>query len=126
MQGRRERLPLGLLLTLLLAAQVVATDLYLPAMPHIAADLAVGAGKVQSTLTVFVLAFGLSQLLAGPLVDRYGRRATLLWGLGLYVGAAVGAAMASVAAAAAGVPRAAGMRHRRRRDRGARHHPRQP
>jgi DHA1 family bicyclomycin/chloramphenicol resistance-like MFS transporter len=93
--GMRGRLPLGVLLTLLLAAQVVATDLYLPALPHIAADLAVGAGKVQSTLTVFVLSFGLAQLLAGPLVDRYGRRATLLWGLGLYVGAAVGAALAS-------------------------------
>ena len=93
--GMRGRLPLSVILMLLLAAQVVATDLYLPALPHIAADLAVGAGKVQSTLTVFVLSFGLAQLLAGSLVDRYGRRATLLWGLGWYVGAALGAAMAS-------------------------------
>jgi hypothetical protein len=36
----------------------------LPTLPHIGVDLAVGAGKVQSTLTVFVLSFGLAQLLA--------------------------------------------------------------
>jgi DHA1 family bicyclomycin/chloramphenicol resistance-like MFS transporter len=93
--GLRGRLPLSVILMLLLATQVVATDLYLPALPHIAADLAVSAGKVQSTLTVFVLSFGLAQLLAGPLVDRYGRRAILLWGLGLYVVATLGGAMAS-------------------------------
>jgi DHA1 family bicyclomycin/chloramphenicol resistance-like MFS transporter len=88
------RPPLAVILMLLLAAQPVATDLYLPALPHIAAGLGVPAGRVQSTLTVFILAFGLAQLLAGPLVDRYGRRPTLLWGLGLYVGAALAAAMA--------------------------------
>jgi DHA1 family bicyclomycin/chloramphenicol resistance-like MFS transporter len=89
-----SRLPLSAILMLLLAAQPVASDLYLPALPHIAAGLGVGAGKVQSTLTVFILSFGLAQLLAGPLVDRYGRRQTLLWGLGLYVGAALAGAMA--------------------------------
>src|SRR5439155_20757531 len=53
------------------------------------------AGQVQWTLTVFILAFGLAQLGAGALADRYGRRRTLLWGLGLYVCAALAAALAT-------------------------------
>ena len=83
----------SVILMLLLAAQPVATDLYLPALPHIAASLGVAAGRVQATLTVFILAFGIAQLAAGPLVDHYGRRRVLLWGLALYVLAALAAAL---------------------------------
>lgn len=89
------KLPVSVILILLLATQMVATDLYLPALPQIAADLGAPAGQVQWTLTVFILSFGLAQLVAGSLVDRYGRRRTLLWGLGLYVSAALAAALSS-------------------------------
>jgi DHA1 family bicyclomycin/chloramphenicol resistance-like MFS transporter len=89
------RLPLSVLLMLLLATQPVATDLYLPALPPMAAGLGAAAGQVQWTLTVFILAFGLAQLGAGALADRYGRRRTLLWGLALYVAAGLGAALAT-------------------------------
>lgn len=89
------KLPLSVVLTLLLATQLVATDLYLPALPQIAADLGGSVGQVQWTLTVFILSFGLAQLGAGSLVDQYGRRRTLLWGLGLYVCAALAAALAT-------------------------------
>ncbi|MET1537140.1 hypothetical protein ABXL43_35440, partial [Burkholderia sola] len=54
---------LGLLLPLLLAAQPVATVGYLPALPEIARDL----GSASSSLTVFMLAFGVAQLVCGPL-----------------------------------------------------------
>ena len=87
--------PVSLILILLLATQTVATDLYLPALPQIAVDLGGTAGRVQWTLTVFILAFGLAQLGAGSLVDHYGRRRTLLWGLGLYVLSGVVAALAT-------------------------------
>jgi len=89
------RAPLSIALMLLLAAQPVATDLYLPALPHIAASLGTGAGQVQATLTVFILAFGIAQLAAGPLVDHYGRRRVLLWGLALYVLAALAGTLAT-------------------------------
>ena len=80
----------GWLLPLLLAAQPMATDTYLPALPEIAKDL----GPASTSLTVFALAFGCAQLLCGPLADRFGRRPVLLGGLGCYVVAAVGAALA--------------------------------
>jgi DHA1 family bicyclomycin/chloramphenicol resistance-like MFS transporter len=89
------KLPVSVVLALLLATQTVATDLYLPALPQIAADLGGPAGRVQWTLTVFILAFGLAQLGGGALVDRYGRRGTLLWGLGLYVSAGLAAMLST-------------------------------
>ncbi|VWX62765.1 MFS transporter, DHA1 family, bicyclomycin/chloramphenicol resistance protein [Burkholderiales bacterium 8X] len=81
----------ALLLPLLLAAQPVATDSYLPALPAIAADL----GSASASLTVFVLAFGFAQLVCGPLADRFGRRPLLLWGLASYSLAALGCTLAA-------------------------------
>ena len=54
---RRTASFLLLLLPLLLAAQPVATDGYLPALPELARDL----GSASSSLPVFMLAFGVAQ-----------------------------------------------------------------
>jgi DHA1 family bicyclomycin/chloramphenicol resistance-like MFS transporter len=68
------------LLALLLGSQPVATDLYLPGLPAIAAEL----GNPALTLTGLMLAFGFAQLILGPLSDRYGRRPVLLAGCAAY------------------------------------------
>ncbi|MCA8204453.1 MFS transporter [Burkholderia sp. AU33545] len=91
---RPARLNFALMLPLLLAAQPVATDSYLPALPEIAATL----GSASVSLTVFALIFGIGQLPMGSLSDRYGRRPVLLSGLALYALAALAAALASSAA----------------------------
>ncbi|MBB1602130.1 multidrug effflux MFS transporter [Variovorax sp. UMC13] len=83
-----------LTLALLLGIQPVTTDLYLPALPALTAGFGAPVAHAQLTLTALLLAFGLSQLLLGPLSDRYGRRPVLLCGLAAYVVAAVGGALA--------------------------------
>ncbi len=83
------------LLALLLGVQPITTDLYLPALPGLAAELHAGIGGAQATLSALIFAFGLSQLLLGPAADRFGRRPVLLGGLSLYVAASAGAAFAS-------------------------------
>ncbi|MFZ6846957.1 multidrug effflux MFS transporter [Undibacterium sp. RuRC25W] len=88
---------ISLLLMLLLASQVVATDMYLPALPQIANDLSSSIGQVQWTLTAYIISFGFMQLVAGTISDRYGRRRTLLWGLAIYTLAGIlGAAATSL------------------------------
>jgi DHA1 family bicyclomycin/chloramphenicol resistance-like MFS transporter len=83
-----------LALALLLGLQPISTDLYLPALPALRADLAAPMSATQLTLSALMLAFGLGQLLLGPLSDRLGRRPVLLAGLALYTLAALGGALA--------------------------------
>lgn len=81
-------------LALLLSIQPVTTDLYLPALPALTLDLQAPVASAQLTLNALLLAFGGSQLVWGPLSDRFGRRPVLLAGLVLYVAASVGSAAA--------------------------------
>ncbi|WP_305542874.1 multidrug effflux MFS transporter [Rhodoferax sp.] len=83
-----------LLLSLLLGLQPITTDLYLPALPVLTAGFGAPMQQAQLTLTALLLAFGVSQLVWGPLSDRFGRRPILLIGLSAYVLAAVGSALA--------------------------------
>ncbi|MBN8442361.1 MAG: multidrug effflux MFS transporter [Thauera sp.] len=84
-----------LILSLLLGLQPITTDLYLPALPALTSAFGVVPAQAQFTLTALLLAFGLSQLVWGPVSDRVGRRKVLLVGLAGYTIAAVGSALAS-------------------------------
>jgi DHA1 family bicyclomycin/chloramphenicol resistance-like MFS transporter len=84
----------ALVLALLMGLQPVTTDLMLPALPALAADLHAAMAPVQLTMSALILAFGLAQLVWGPVADRIGRRPVLLLGLALYVVASVAAAAA--------------------------------
>ena len=74
---------IALVLGLLAAVEPFAIDMYLPALPMVAADLGASIAGVQATLSAFFIAFGVSQLVYGPLSDRMGRRPPLLIGLGV-------------------------------------------
>jgi DHA1 family bicyclomycin/chloramphenicol resistance-like MFS transporter len=82
------------LLTLLLAIQPVATDLYLPALPTLQRGLGTGVAGAQLTLSALIICFGLAQLVAGPLADRFGRRPVLLWGMAAFTTASLASAVA--------------------------------
>ncbi len=69
--------------------QPLATDLYLPALPGIARHFNADVATVQWTLSIFVAGFGLWQLVAGPLSDRFGRAPVILCGVATYCAASV-------------------------------------
>ncbi len=83
-----------LVLSLCLGIQPVTTDLYLPALPALAESFAAPMAAAQYTLSALLLAFGLSQLIWGPLSDRFGRRPIMLLGLAVYGVAATGSSFA--------------------------------
>jgi DHA1 family bicyclomycin/chloramphenicol resistance-like MFS transporter len=83
------------LLSLLLGIQPVATDLYLPALPAIKAEFGAELSQVQLTLSALLLAFGTSQLVWGPLSDRFGRKPILLCGLSAFTLAGLGCVMSN-------------------------------
>ena len=75
--------------SLFLGLQPVTTDLYLPALPGMTHALGASMPQAQLTLSALLLCFGISQLMWGPVSDKYGRRPVLLVGLALYVVASV-------------------------------------
>lgn len=83
-----------LILSLLLGLQPITTDLYLPALPALTEGFGAPMAQAQLTLTALLLAFGLSQLVWGPLSDRFGRRPVLLLGLTAYVLASAASTLA--------------------------------
>ena len=92
---RRRGGVLILLLSVLTAFGPLSIDMYLPALPTIAADLGVVPARAQLTLSAFFLGFGGGQLIYGPLSDRFGRRAPLLAALVLFALASLGCALAA-------------------------------
>ncbi len=77
-----------------LMLQPLSTDLYLASLPHLASDFGVTPAAVQQTLSLFVIGFGVAQLISGPLSDRFGRRPVLLGGLGVYIASSLACALA--------------------------------
>lgn len=82
------------ILATLLGIQPVTTDLYLPALPTLTGSFSAPMSHAQLTLSALLLAFGVSQLVWGPLSDRFGRRPILLCGLAAYLIAAIASALA--------------------------------
>ena len=98
-----RRVWLVVLLGSLSAFGPLSIDMYLPALPQLSDDFQVGASTVQLTLTACLAGLALGQLVAGPLSDRFGRRAPLLVGIVLYVVSSLLCAVAPSAAALIGL-----------------------
>ena len=86
--------PLVASLALLSATAPFATDMYLPVMPAIVADLDTTRSMVQLTISGFFIGMGAGQLLVGPLSDALGRKPLLLTGASVALAASVVSAMA--------------------------------
>ena len=59
--------------------------MYLPSMPGMARALGVDFATIQLTLSLYLAAMAIGQLIIGPLSDRFGRRPVLLLGLTAFV-----------------------------------------
>ncbi len=73
-----------LILGLLSAIGPLSIDMYLPAFPSIAKGLDTTVASVMLSLSSFFIGISIGQLLYGPLLERYGRKMPLYFGLVLY------------------------------------------
>ncbi|MBB2915236.1 DHA1 family bicyclomycin/chloramphenicol resistance-like MFS transporter [Streptosporangium becharense] len=85
---RRTRLLL-IILGSLSAIGPLSIDMYLPALPAIAAEMGAGAAQVQLSLTACLIGISAGQIVAGPLSDVRGRRGPLLIGIAAYAAASL-------------------------------------
>lgn len=82
---RSDSLVIRVLLTALVAFGPLSTDLYLPSLPILVRVFDTDIAMAQLTLSVFLVGFAVSQLVYGPMSDRFGRRPTLLVGISVYL-----------------------------------------
>jgi MFS transporter, DHA1 family, multidrug resistance protein len=78
------------LIAVLAALNAVAPfsiDMYLSAFPAMARDLHASTSSIQLTMTAFLIGLASGQLVIGQLTDRYGRRAPLIVGTAVCLGA---------------------------------------
>jgi len=73
---------------------LLASDVYLPAMPDMAHEFAVSPSQISQTISVYLLALAVCQLFYGPLSDRLGRKPVLFAGIAIYIVGSLGCAMA--------------------------------
>lgn len=67
------------------AMGVIATYLMMPALPEMAGELALSnPSSVQAVITAYLIGFASSQLVFGPLSDRFGRKSVILVGVAVY------------------------------------------
>ena len=83
------------LMAALMALNALAIDVMLPALPYMGEALGIASeNERQFVVSAYMLGMGIAQLAFGPLTDRFGRRAPLLAGMGIYIIAALTAVFA--------------------------------
>ena len=85
---------LAVILGALTAMGPLAIDMYLPALPTIAREMATSIASVQVSLAVYFIGIACGQAFYGPLSDRWGRKRALYFGLILFSAASIGCALA--------------------------------
>lgn len=90
----RPTLGLAALLAFLSMVSPFAIDTFFPSFPAIAQEFSLSALQLQQTLTAYLVPYGLTMLMHGPLSDAYGRRRVILIGVSLFSLASLACAFA--------------------------------
>ena len=84
----KQDAPMSVLFTMLFAGQIAST-IFLPGLPSIAAELNIPRSIVQTMVPVYLAAFASTQLIIGPLSDKFGRKPIVLLGILLFTIASI-------------------------------------
>jgi DHA1 family bicyclomycin/chloramphenicol resistance-like MFS transporter len=82
------------LLVLMTGVAPISLYMLVPALPILATTFGRDISIAQMTVSLYMVGIALSQLIMGPLSDKFGRRPVLLTGLGLMVVAGIGSVFA--------------------------------
>jgi DHA1 family bicyclomycin/chloramphenicol resistance-like MFS transporter len=85
MQSRARNLSITLILGTLTTISPFSIDLYLPAFAQIAEHFDTTTARVSLSLSSYFIGLALGQVFYGPLLDRFGRKRPLYFGIALYL-----------------------------------------
>jgi MFS transporter, DHA1 family, multidrug resistance protein len=83
-----------LTLVALSGVSALSMNVFLPSLPGMARDFEVDYGFMQLSVSAYIGATAVLQLLGGPISDRYGRRPVVIWGLVIFLLATIGTLIA--------------------------------
>ncbi|MCG6112322.1 MAG: multidrug effflux MFS transporter [Paracoccus sp.] len=89
--------PHMLTLVALSGVSALSMNVFLPSLPGMARDFGVEYGVMQLSVSAYIGASAVLQLLGGPLSDRFGRRPVVIWGLVGFLLATIGTLLATTA-----------------------------
>lgn len=104
-----ETVGFTLLLAALAGLTALGVDMSLPALPALQEAFGADVAAVQLTLGLFMVGYGVGQVISGPLSDAVGRRPVLLGGVVVFTGAGFAASGAASLPALVGVRLAQGL-----------------
>ncbi|MCY4472460.1 MAG: multidrug effflux MFS transporter [Kistimonas sp.] len=84
MQTKNTQTNLLPIIVMMSVVGLMATDIYIPAMPSIAKHFAITDHGMQLTLAGYLLGLSVSQLAYGPLSDHFGRKPIVFAGMLLF------------------------------------------
>lgn len=83
--NRHSFYPLFFLTILMVAVGQMTQTLYVPSIPVMAVDLGVSSASLQAVMACYLIPYGLSQFVYGPVSDKWGRRPVLLVGMMVFL-----------------------------------------
>lgn len=79
-----------IILAMMTMSGLMASDIYLPALPKISYAFSVNIIQTQQSFSTFLLGLAFGQLIYGLLSDRFGRKKILIIGISIFVLASLG------------------------------------
>ena len=63
----------------------MGTDIYVPSLPAISNAFHISTTLAQTSVAIYILGYGVGQLIVGPISDHYGRKPIVIIGFLLYI-----------------------------------------
>ncbi len=92
---KNNRFLLILILGSLTTIGPLSIDMYLPAFEEISVGLKTDINHISLSLSSFFIGLAVGQLFYGPMLERFGRKKPVYFGLALYILASVGCALST-------------------------------
>lgn len=85
MSTSSQVIKLTFLIAILTAVGQMTQTMYVPSMGHMANEFLVAPATLQAVMACYLIPYGLSQFVYGPLSDRLGRKPIIIAGLLIYI-----------------------------------------